>query len=83
MPISRSPPPLISVPRITTLIASLIVATGAATKYVSRDSSFLKFSSLDLYFTLFRSTQVDYAIFHARGSDNFLPQFIRHNWERV
>jgi hypothetical protein len=37
MPNSSAPPPLISVPRITTLIASLIVATSAGTRYVSEE----------------------------------------------
>ena len=37
---SAVPPPLISAPRITTLLASLIVAVSAGTKYVSRDPVF-------------------------------------------
>ena len=37
---SPVPPPLISAPRIITLLASLVVALGAGTKYVSREPAF-------------------------------------------
>jgi hypothetical protein len=42
MPSSPVPPPLISASRITTLLASLIVAVSAGTKYVSRDHNTLR-----------------------------------------
>lgn len=56
MPITSSPvqvpPPLISAPRITTLVVSLIVAVSAGTKYVSRDSVLQTYQPVETWIAL-------------------------------